>query len=71
MLVIGSIHGDEQAGLRVVRRLRPREHLPADLDLWLVPTVNPDGTAPTGVPTPTGSTSTATSPTGGAPARAA
>jgi protein MpaA len=45
VLVIGSIHGDEQAGLRVVRRLRDREHLPADLDLWLVPTVNPDGTA--------------------------
>jgi murein peptide amidase A len=45
VLVVGSIHGDEQAGLRVVRRLRDREHLPADLDLWLVPTVNPDGTA--------------------------
>ena len=45
VLVIGSIHGDEQAGLRVVRRLRDRPHLPADLDLWLVPTVNPDGTA--------------------------
>ena len=45
VLVIGSIHGDERAGLRVVRRLRQRVHLPADLDLWLVPTVNPDGTA--------------------------
>ncbi|MEO7980624.1 MAG: DUF2817 domain-containing protein [Sporichthyaceae bacterium] len=45
LLVIGSIHGDERAGLRVVRRLRDREHLPADLDLWLVATVNPDGTA--------------------------
>ncbi len=44
VLVIGSIHGDEKAGLRVVRRLRTRAHLPADLDLWLVPTVNPDGT---------------------------
>ncbi len=44
LLVIGSIHGDERAGLRVVRRLRERTHLPADLDLWLVPTVNPDGT---------------------------
>ena len=37
VLVIGSIHGDEQAGLRVVRRLRDRDRLPAGLDLWLVP----------------------------------
>ena len=45
VLVIGSIHGDERAGLRVVRKLRNRDRLPAGLDLWLVPTVNPDGTA--------------------------
>jgi len=45
VLVIGCIHGDEQAGMRVVRRLRDRATLPADLDLWLVPTVNPDGVA--------------------------
>lgn len=45
VLVIGNVHGDEQAGLRVVRRLRDRADLPADLDLWLVPTANPDGTA--------------------------
>jgi hypothetical protein len=45
VLVIGNVHGDEQAGLRVVRRLRDRAHLPADLDLWLVLTANPDGTA--------------------------
>jgi murein peptide amidase A len=45
VLVIGNIHGDEQAGLRVVRRLLAREHLPAELDLWLIRTVNPDGTA--------------------------
>ena len=45
VLIIGCIHGDEQAGMRVVRRLRDRAHLPADLDLWLVPTVNPDGVA--------------------------
>lgn len=45
LLVIGNIHGDERAGLRVVRRLRDRAQLPADLDLWLVPSVNPDGTA--------------------------
>jgi murein peptide amidase A len=45
VLVIGSVHGDEHAGLRVVQRLRDRDQLPAGLDLWLVRTVNPDGTA--------------------------
>ena len=30
----------------MVRRLRDRDHLPPDLDLWLARTVNPDGTAP-------------------------
>lgn len=45
VLVIGSIHGDERAGMRVVRRLVGRADLPPDLDLWVVRTVNPDGTA--------------------------
>jgi len=45
VLVIGSIHGDEQAGLRVFRRLRDRDSLPVGLDLWLIRTLNPDGTA--------------------------
>jgi predicted deacylase len=43
-LVIGSMHGDEPAGTRVVRRLRSAP-VPARADLWLVPTVNPDGAA--------------------------
>ncbi len=43
-LVVGSMHGDERAGMRVVRRLRTVS-LPAGLDLWLVRTMNPDGTA--------------------------
>src|SRR5690348_15089431 len=43
-LVVGVIHGTETAGLRVVRRLR-RVRLPAHVHLWLVPTINPDGTA--------------------------
>ena len=38
------MHGDERAGTRVVRRLR-RLPLPAGVDLWLVPTMNPDGAA--------------------------
>jgi murein peptide amidase A len=45
VLIIGCIHGNEQAGMRVVRMLRDRANLPADVDLWLVPTVNPDGVA--------------------------
>ena len=45
VLVIGSIHGDERAGMRVVRELRDRADLPDALDLWLAKTVNPDGTA--------------------------
>lgn len=45
VLVIGSIHGDERAGMRVVRRLQRRDHVPRELDLWLARTVNPDGTA--------------------------
>lgn len=42
VLVIGSIHGDERAGLRVIHDLRGRG-LPRSLDLWLVRTANPDG----------------------------
>jgi protein MpaA len=43
-LVVGVIHGSEPAGLAVIRRLRTMP-LPADVHLWLVPTVNPDGLA--------------------------
>jgi murein peptide amidase A len=42
-LVVGSMHGDERAGMRVVRRLRSAP-LPEGVDLWLVRTMNPDGT---------------------------
>jgi murein peptide amidase A len=44
LLVIGNIHGDEQAGLRVVHRLRTHA-FPAAVDLWTIRTVNPDGLA--------------------------
>jgi protein MpaA len=44
VLVVGCIHGNECAGMAVVRRLR---HMPTPtlIDLWLVPTLNPDGHA--------------------------
>ena len=43
-LVVGCIHGDECAGIRIARRLRsgrPRSFL----DLWILPSLNPDGRA--------------------------
>lgn len=43
-LVVGQMHGDEETGKRVVAQLRTRA-LPADVDLWIIPTVNPDGDA--------------------------
>ena len=42
VLVVGSIHGNEPAGIAIVRALE-RSHPHADL--WLVPTLNPDGFA--------------------------
>lgn len=42
LLVVGVIHGDETAGLRVLAALRSAP-LPIDLDLWLVDELNPDG----------------------------
>ena len=44
VLVIGSIHGDETAGVRVTRRLREAPP-PEAADLWLVDQLNPDGVA--------------------------
>jgi len=44
VVIIGSIHGNERAGQRVVRDLLGRS-LPRDVDLWLLRTVNPDGVA--------------------------
>src|SRR5919198_199901 len=44
VLVVGCIHGNECAGIAVVRRLR-RRPTPRGADLWLVPSMNPDGRA--------------------------
>jgi protein MpaA len=44
VLVIGCIHGDEGAGVAVTDRLATAT-IPAGIDLWLVPTMNPDGQA--------------------------
>jgi protein MpaA len=42
-LIVGVIHGDEHAGLRVTDLLR-RHDPPPGVQLWLISTVNPDGT---------------------------
>jgi protein MpaA len=43
VLVVGSMHGNEQGGIPVALALE-RLH-PKDLDLWIVPDLNPDGAA--------------------------
>ncbi len=44
VLVVGDIHGNETAGMAVVRRLL-RQGAPIGAELWVVPTINPDGVA--------------------------
>jgi protein MpaA len=44
VLVFGSIHGNETAGIALARRLR-RSAPPRATDLWIVDDLNPDGTA--------------------------
>ncbi len=44
ILVVGCIHGNECAGLAIIAALA-RRPVPAGVQLWLVPEMNPDGTA--------------------------
>jgi protein MpaA len=44
VLVVGCIHGDECAGVRIARRLLAGPPRPF-IDLWVVKTLNPDGRA--------------------------
>ena len=43
VLAIGSIHGDEQAGIEIVEYVRDAAPIPAGYDVWVIPTINPDG----------------------------
>lgn len=43
-LVVGAVHGNETAGVRVTRALRKRAGIEG-VDLWVVDSVNPDGVA--------------------------
>ena len=42
-LVVGCIHGNEPAGIAVARRVARTS--PTNVDLWIVPVLNPDGLA--------------------------
>ena len=42
VMIVGAIHGDEIAGLDVVEILK-KAFLGTNIDLWIVPTMNPDG----------------------------
>ena len=42
-LVVGLIHGDEHAGLRIVDRVEGRASEIQGVQLWVIPSVNPDG----------------------------
>jgi len=44
VVVVGVIHGNEAAGLLITDRLQ-ESVVPKGIDLWIVPTMNPDGTA--------------------------
>ncbi|HEY6522503.1 MAG TPA: DUF2817 domain-containing protein [Solirubrobacteraceae bacterium] len=44
LLLIGCIHGNECAGIAILSALA-RQRVPAGVQLWLVPEMNPDGTA--------------------------
>jgi len=44
VLIVGVIHGDENAGLAIMDLLEQYE-VPAGVDLWLVDSMNPDGVA--------------------------
>lgn len=44
ILVVGVIHGNENAGLAIMQNLRTMQ-LPPNIDLWLMDAMNPDGLA--------------------------
>jgi protein MpaA len=43
-LIVGCIHGNETAGIAIADHLT-REAPPVELDLWIIPDLNPDGVA--------------------------
>ena len=45
VVVLGQMHGDERAGVDTARWLRDRVPVRTDVDVWVIPTMNPDGLA--------------------------
>lgn len=45
LLVLGQMHGTETAGPRTARHLIDNVAVPLHLDVWIIPTINPDGAA--------------------------
>ncbi len=45
VLVLGQMHGDEAAGVRTARYVIRHVKVASDTDLWVIPTMNPDGLA--------------------------
>lgn len=44
LLVVGSMHGNEKAGMRIVSRLKQRDLAGLVANIWVIRTINPDGT---------------------------
>lgn len=45
VLVLGSMHGDEKAGVTTARHLIAHVPVSTTADVWIIPTANPDGHA--------------------------
>jgi hypothetical protein len=45
VVVVGQMHGDEPAGVVTARSIRTRAQDATGADVWVVPTMNPDGRA--------------------------
>lgn len=43
LLVLGQMHGNETAGPKTARHLIDNVPVALDLDVWIIPTINPDG----------------------------
>jgi murein tripeptide amidase MpaA len=44
VVVVGCVHGDECSGMAITTLL-PARRPPPGVDLWIIPTLNPDGAA--------------------------
>lgn len=45
VVVLGQMHGDERAGVRTAAYIKNHVPVALDTDVWVVPTMNPDGFA--------------------------